>query len=627
MPKRPPPRRLTPPRSPRDRGRPPRRSPRLRRPAPASPTAGAIARSLLRWGQTQLGNVVATPDRRRLLVVWGVLVAAGAFVLANLFYLQVIQARSLRQFASHQQQPPPTSFVPRRSITDRRGTLLAVDRPAFSLYVHPQLFRRPAAEIAEAIAPLLDRPAAEVERRFRESQTGIRLADAISEDDAERLRSLGFDGLELVRYPARLYPQNELAAAVVGYVNFDGQGQAGLEYAQQPQLRRPVEAVGERPGEAGILDRAAPAFVRFDDLQLQLTLDMRLQRSVREALRQQMDRFSARQGTVVVMDGRDGSLLSLVSEPSYDPNRYYETPVERFKNWALSDIYEPGSTFKPINVAIALESGQVRPNDSFYDPGQIFVDGWEIANYNYEATQSGWGQLSVTEILRDSSNVGMVRMMQQLEPAAYYDWLERLQLGEPTEIELPFEAAGQIKTRSQFLGSPVEAATTSFGQGFAITPIQLVQLYGSLANGGYLVSPRVVRGLADATGRLQRELSRPSPQRVFSSETVTSVLAMMEEVVTSGTGRSAQVPGYRIAGKTGTAQKSLGDGGGYSESAVVTSFVAVFPVESPRYVVLVAIDEPDSGTGGEVAAPVAKSAIEQLVMLEGIPPSSARALD
>ncbi|MBP0003872.1 MAG: penicillin-binding protein 2 [Cyanobacteria bacterium SBC] len=565
-------------------------------------------------------TAVASPSNLRLAIVWGTLVAGGLGLIANLFGLQVLRASTLRHLADRQQRTPDVRFVPRRTIVDRNETPLAVDRPAYTLYAHPRLFDVPAAEVADALAPLLNRPAPELEETFAIAPSGIRLADFLPDSTIDRILDLRLDGLEPIRYAARLYPQNELAAEVVGYVNFDGQGQAGVEYSQDDLLRRTAETIGDRVGETGIVDRSVSPFVQLDSNRLQLTLDSRLQRSARQALSQQMAKFDAKQGTVIVMDARDGSLLCLVSEPSYNPNEYYNTPVERFNNWALSDLYEPGSTFKPINVAIAIEAGVVRSTDTFYDPGQIFVDGWEIANYDYELA-GGRGQISVTDILRDSSNVGMVRIMQQMSASDYYDWLERIGLGQPTQIDLPFEVAGQLKSREAFMGSPVEAATTSFGQGFAITPIQLVKLYGSLANNGYLVTPHVVRGSIDPRGNLNPEVARPEPRRVFSEETVNSVLAMMEEVVDAGTGQNAQIFGYRIAGKTGTAQK-VTDSGGYSKSAVVTSFVAVFPVDRPRYVVFVALDEPSSGTGGDVAAPVARSVMEMSIAIEGIPPSS-----
>lgn len=567
----------------------------------------------------ELQAVVAIPSRLRLLVVWAVLAAGGFGLIFNLFTLQVLDGQRFQEQAAAQQQPPPRSLVPRRTIVDATGIPLAIDRPTFRLYAHPQLFTQPPAEIAAELAVLLNRSPAELQQQFNTSATGVPLSNWLPEHIADRIHRLGFDGLELIRYSRRFYPQNEMAAAVVGYMDFDGQGQAGLELAQADVLEPDVVWVGEDPAETGILDRAAPAFARFQNQHLQLTLDHRLQETAEAVLAQAMEESQAKQGTVIVMDAWDGSLLSLVSLPSYNPNEYYDASVDRFRNWPLSDLYEPGSTFKPINVAIALESGAIDPNDTFHDPGQIIVDGWPISNYDY-AYAGGRGELTLTDILRDSSNVGMVRIIERMAARDYYDWLQRVELGEPTHIDLPFETPGYLKTRQEFLGSPVEAATTSFGQGFAITPIQLVRLYGSLANGGYLVTPHVVRGLTDTAGRIQQEPKRPQRVRIFSEDTVQAVVTMMEDAVETGTGQRAKIPGYRIGGKTGTAQKSLEGGSGYSSSAVVASFVAIFPLDNPRYLVFVALDEPVGGSGGQVAAPVSKSVIERMISLYQISP-------
>ncbi|TVR05683.1 MAG: penicillin-binding protein 2 [Phormidium sp. GEM2.Bin31] len=610
---------------------PPRRSRSGRPPARRSPSRSQTYRSQLAaylttleefsgWLVTQFQDVVATPSRLRFVVVWAVLAVAGLGLTLNLFALQVLEGSRLQDQAAAQQQPPSRNLVPRRMIVDARGVPLALDSPTFSLYAHPKLFTASSQEVAAELGVLLEQSPAELQEQFDSYPSGIPLGHWLPQAIAQRISRLRFDGLELTRTSRRVYPQNETAAAVVGYVNFDGIGKAGLEASQNEVLEREVVWVGEDPQQAGILDRAAPAFARLDDQRLQLTLDTRLQKTAEAVLGQAMAEFDAKQGAVIVMDAWDGSVLSLVSLPSYDPNEYYDTPVEHFRNWALHDLYEPGSTFKPINVAIALESGAIQATDTFDDPGSIIVDGWPISNYDY-AYAGGRGELTLTDILRDSSNVGMVRIMDQMQPSDYYDWLQRVELGELTQIDLPSETPGILKSRQEFLASPVEAATTSFGQGFAITPIQLVRLYGSLANGGYLVTPHVAQGLADTAGELQQPFQRPQPVRIFSQDTVRDVVKMMEDAVEEGTGQNARIPGYRIAGKTGTAQKSLGDGGGYSSSAVVASFVAIFPAEAPRYLVFVAVDEPSSGTGGQVAAPVSRAVIERMITLYQIPPS------
>lgn len=550
----------------------------------------------------------------------------GLGLVANLFRLQVVEGPELRQQARQQQMIYLRPFVPRRPIVDRSGNVLAIDQPVFTLYAHPKLFKVTPQEIAAQLSPIVNQSTADIIKQLNTAESGIRVSEALPEDAADRVTALQADGLELIQQQQRFYPQQNLFSDVVGYVNVDRQGQAGVEYSQQSLLERTVKGLQlSRTGDGSIIPNNIPGgFLHTDDLRLQLTLDNSLQRTVRYSLAQQIRRYGAKRGAVIVMDARDGSILSMVTEPSYDPNEYYKFNVELFKNWILTDPYEPGSTFKPINIAIALETGTVQTTDVFSDEGKIQIDSWPIENSDY-STVGGRGALDVTEILQYSSNVGMVHIMQRVRPGLYYNWLERLGLGQTVGIDLPFEVPGQIKTEEQFVGSPVESATTSFGQGFSLTPIQLLQLQGTLANGGKLVTPHVIRGLVNTDGQSYWEPNLPAPRQVFSPQTTQAVISMMENVVTRGTGRTAQIPGYRIAGKTGTAQKASPNGG-YYEHAKITSFVAIFPAEAPRYVVLVVVDEPqgDDAYGGTVAAPIAKSVIESLITIERIPPSQPR---
>jgi cell division protein FtsI (penicillin-binding protein 3) len=569
-------------------------------------------------------------SRRRVVMVWGVLMVGILLLTLNLFRIQVLQASWLQERAKEQQMIYLNPMVPRHPIVDRQGTVLAIDQPVYTLYAHPTLFQKPAHEIAGAVSSVLKQRPEEILYLFQQSESGIRMVDGLTEDVARQVSSLQIDGLELVQEQQRLYPQDDLFADVVGYVNLDRQGQSGVEYSLEEKLRQPIEAMAlSRSGDGTIMPIGLPGdFLQqqADGSRLQLTLDSRLQRATRLALKQQMDRYSAKRGAVIVMDVNDGAVLSMVSEPSYNPNRYYEANLENLRNWILTDLYEPGSTFKPINVAIALQSGAIHAEDTFYDEGAIEVGGWPIQNSDFEAS-GGRGMLNISEILQFSSNIGMVRMMQALQPGVYYGWLSRLQLDKQTEIDLPAEVAGQMKTYQQFINASIEPATTAFGQGFSLTPIKLTQLQSTLANGGKLVTPHVVKGIVNAEGELTWSPTLPAPRQVFSSKVAQTVLEMMEDVVTDGTGKPAQIPGYRIAGKTGTAQKA-DSFGGYSD-ARITSFVGMFPVESPRYVVLAVVDEPqgDDAYGSTVAAPVVKAVMEALIRIEQILPSQPLSAD
>lgn len=661
-------------------------SPKQRRPSRQRSRRGH-RRQLKRWQPTPF----------RAFLVWSLLVFGIGALTARLANLQLQQGTSLTQMARQQQYLPKIQRQARRPVVDRQNNVLAADRMVYTLYAHPLLFQAAKADIARELAAILEKPSDELLTQFNQQETGIQVAVDIPEEMADHVRDLGLDGLELLPKQQRFYPQQELFAPLVGFVNLEGVPQTGIEAAFQEELLVPPEparapkqaaesAETPEPAEAsetaptsasapndsptadsltadspttdsptvdsstaGSTSANSPAAdaiamtssteetaetaetseqpahsEAISPLRLQLTLDSRLQRVAQQELQNTVQKHGAKRGTAMVMDAHTGEILAFAIVPTFDPNRYYEADVSAFKNWAVSDLYEPGSTFKPLNVAIALEVGALRPDDTIYDEGRLIFGPWTIQNADYSSA-GGRGPLSITEVMKYSSNVGMVHIMERVRSATYFDWLQRLGLGRPTGIDVPSEVAGQLKDRDQFVNSAVESATTAFGQGFSLTPIQLLQLQGVLANGGKLVTPHLVKGLVDEQGNLQWQPDRPTPQTLFSEETTQAVLAMMEKVVEEGTGKVARTNGYRIAGKTGTAQKVL-EGGGYG-SGRITSFVGILPVEAPRYVVLAVIDEPqgDNAYGSTVAAPLVKKIIDSLVVIEGIPPANLAA--
>lgn len=564
--------------------------------------------------------------RSRLILVWLILVMASVILIIKLLTLQIGQGPELQARAKEQQAVKARPFVPRRPIVDRNGNVLAIDRPVYTLYAHPILFQKSKEEVAAKLAPVLAgivTPPPDINKlltKLNSAASGIYIATSLPEEIANDINKLRLDGLELIPSQQRLYPQQDVAAEVVGYVDSDRQGQAGIEYSQQNLLERTMPELRFRRTIGGVLvpEQLASGFVALDDLQLQLTIDTRLQRAARSSLKQEIEKFKAKRGAVIVMDARDGSLLALVTEPSYDPNQYYNFDVSLFKNWALTDVYEPGSTLKPFNVAIALEAGGIQPDSTIYDAGRIKIDKWTIENHDYKS-RGPRGNISITKVLQYSSNIGMVRIMQQIKPSKFYESLQKLGLGQPVGMDLPGEVSSQLKSRNEFIYSPIEPATAAFGQGLSITPMHLVKIAGTLANGGKLVTPHVVRGLFNSKGEANWEPHIPVPKQVFSPETAKIVLGMLEKVVEDGTGKLAEVPGYRLAGKTGTSQKAVQ--GGYAKFAVITSFFGIVPLEAPHYVVLAVVDEPRGGYGGTVAAPIVKSVVEALVAIENIPPS------
>lgn len=579
--------------------------------------------------ESQLYHASASVVRSRLLMVWGILILSMLGLFGNLVRLQVFQADTLRQRAAEQHGISLTPFIPRRPIVDRQGNVLAVDQQEYILYAHPMLFKDKTAiyksQIATALAPILDKDAAEIFERLNLRDSGIKLKRGLSEEDARQIRQLQEGGLDLNPYQDRFYPKKTLFSHILGYVNFDQEGLVGVEKSQVDILSRDVpELKLNRTGEGRLLPSGVPTnFNYHEHLRLRLTVDSRLQLRIRNLLQKEISRLSAERGVAIVMEVDTGAIQAMVTEPTYDPNAIHtEDDIPLMVNAAVSHVYEPGSTFKPINVAIALETGRLKPSDIVHDYGKLTFDTWSIENHDFEQ-QGARGDLTVSDVLKYSSNIGMIQIMKKLDPAQYYDWLKNLGIGKPTGVDLPLEGIGLLKSRDRFIASSVESATTSFGQGFSLTPLKLLQLLASLGNDGKLVTPYVVDGLVDHEGRQYWIPERPEPQTVFAEKTTRTVLDMMETVVTEGTGKAAQVPGYRITGKTGTAQKA-GDRGVYEQGTKVTSFVSLFPAEAPKFALLVLIDEPKGKDtyGGTVAAPIAHDIIESIITLENIPPSS-----
>ena len=583
----------------------------------------------------------------RLFIVWGMLVIGTLGLAIRLYYLQIVnpvivyeqapQGKKLTQIALDQQTTKLQFYIPRRQIVDRQQNVLATDRITYTLYVHPHLFTRnslavPAKEIAEELADILGtKTPEELLAIFSKQDWGILLAENLPESAKEKIAALQIDGLDLKQNYTRFYPHKEMAAEVTGYVNRDSSRtpQAGVEYTQNELLKRePISWTMKRSFDnnkpvfyPGDLKKSQQLF-NFDDLRLQLTIDLRLQEIARNALAKQMKEYKAKRGAVIVMDVRDGAIAALVSEPTYDPNVYYKyNDFGLFKNWAVTDLYEPGSTFKPINIALALDAGVISPQDTFNDTGEIQIKDALVRNHDF-ATEGARGKITLTQILQHSSNVGMIRVMRHMNPLDYYRDLQKLGIEDEVEFDIPGYTRGRLKDEVEFTVREIESATAAFGQGFSVTPLKLIQLHAALANKGKLITPHVVRGLSDYKGYLHYS-QPPHSKQIFSPKTATTVLKMMEKVVEDGSGYAAKIPGYRIAGKTGTSQKAINQGG-YDKTAKITSFVGIFPVEAPRYAVLAVVDEPHGKYtfGSTVAAPIVGSVIQGIINIEGIPPDN-----
>ena len=559
-------------------------------------------------------------DKRRLkaVYVFSLLLILGLF--GRIVNLQVINSALLQAKANSMQIQRTNALNERRSIVDRNNRLIAYDKKLFKLWAHPEYFnfpgdntsqRRSIEEVATKLALVLNIKEEIILSKFIDDETGVELFDSLTEEEAQEIGSLYISGLDLEEYSQRIYPQGNIFSNIVGFVNDENYGSSGLELHLDNIIRvfRDSRILNEGADGTPLPDVSGPDDFFKDDRNIVLTIDSRLQKIAFEALSRQVEEWSAEKGFAIVMNVNNGEILSLVSVPSYDPNRFWEYDQNDFKGWYTLDLFEPGSTFKPINLALALEENIIEKDGLVEDIGKIYVGGWMIANWD----ELGNGLINYPEVLQFSSNVGMVKIMSALDPSTYWELLNKLGINEAIQTDIFESTPGYLKPKDIFLNQPIEQAVASFGQGFSISPLKLAQLHAAIANGGNEVIPHI-------TYEFKNEINNIDKERYFSAEVSQTILEWMESVVNEGTGVGAAIEGYRIGGKTGTSQKAIN--GIYTDKKTV-SFVANLPVDNPKYLVLVVIDEPNKpyAYGSTVAVPVAKEIIESLIVLEEIPPS------
>ncbi len=558
-------------------------------------------------------------DQRRFKVLYLFSLLIILCLFGRLVKLQVFNSSDLQRKARLIQSSKTNALKTRRAIVDRNKRLIAYDKPLYKLWAHPKYFNFPGdsinrvrsiEEVTEKLSPILDINSEILLSKFNNKMSGIKLLDKISAEKAEKIKNLQISGLDLFKYSQRYYPQGEIYSNLVGFVNDENIASAGLELHLDNQIKVFNKSNFIKIGGDGtpLPDNSAPGDFISDYKKLGLTIDSKLQKASFNALSKQVSKWKAKKGFAIVMDVNNGRILSLVTVPSYDPNKFWHYDSELFRGWYSQDLFEPGSTFKPINLALALEEKVIQKDGVVEDIGKINVGGWTLSNWD----KKGNGYIDYPKVLQVSSNVGMVKIMQNLDPTIYWDWLKNLGINKNLETDLFESTAGQLKRKDLFVNQSIEPAVTSFGKGFSISPLKLLQLHAALANGGFEVTPHV-------TSTFKERFNENPKKQFFSQEVSKTVLEWMESVVEKGSGSGVKIEGYRIAGKTGTSQKALN--GSYT-SKKVCSFIATLPVNDPKYAVLVVVDEPSKSYayGSTVAVPVAKEIIESLIVIEKIPP-------
>lgn len=574
-----------------------------------------------------------------------VLVAAWTVAIGvRLTALQVEGHADYRARADKQHLDKMNLEPPRGTIYDARGRALAVSVEVDSAFADPRMVSRdgdPRAT-ADALAAALDLNADELYARLSRDRGHVWIERQLDPERAAAVAELNLPGVRLVKEFKRFYPMNEVAAQVLGFAGVDQRGLEGLEHlyddmiagseGSQTVLRDARRGTAASPLLAG--DAARPG------ASLHLTLDAAIQHIAERELAAAVEKHDARGGSVVVLDPDTGAILALASAPLIDANRFPEYPLEERRNRPVMDAYEPGSTFKMVTAAAALTANVLDPSDELdCQMGAITLHGVRIRDHK------SFGTLTFREVIAKSSNVGTIKTGLRVGDRRLYDTIRDFGFGSPTGVDLPAESAGGLAGFAAWERWPLTKAYVSFGQGVAVTPLQLASAFGAVANGGELLRPYVVAAVGEPAeeegdslgndalaadvrfaneGRVNGPNHGPVRAREVVARPITSATArelerMLEGVVEAGTGRRAAVPGYAVAGKTGTAQKA-GDGG-YSARNFVASFAGFVPARRPRLVIAVAVDEPwPDYHGGSVAAPVFSAIAEQSLLYLGVPP-------
>lgn len=561
-----------------------------------------------------------------LLVIW----CCFGLLLVRFAWLQLVDGDELAERAITIAEENRARQSPRGKILDRNGRELAISRMAKSLVINPSKVKPEDREnLVAQLSEILKLKPEEIREDIDTGGVFVYVKRRLEVDEENAIKELKeaneYECLELHDEVKRYYPNDMLAANVLGFIGTDDKGLAGMEqYADELLKGEAQEAdliidMRGRPIFDSIFSAAQQRYKGDNSKNITLTIDSTMQFIVEQSLDKAMADNKPKAVTAVVMDPKTGDVLAMASRPSYNPNKFWQANAEAWRNRAISSVYEPGSTFKAMVAGTALQEGVVAPNMTFYDPGHIDVSEKRIQNWNGES----FGNVTFTDIVKNSINTCFAQIGLWLGGEKLNEYAEKFGFGKATGIELPGEESGILFANPKDMVNS-DVATMAIGQSIAVTPLQLVTAMSAVANDGVLLKPHIIKQITNADGSVYKEYGREEVRRVIDSATDKTLMGLLEQVVATGGGSKASVKGYRIAGKTGTAQKINEHTSGYMEGRYIASFCGFAPVENPEIVVLVVIDDPSAGAfyGGQIAAPVARDIFSQLLRFMHISPSS-----
>jgi cell division protein FtsI/penicillin-binding protein 2 len=559
----------------------------------------------------------------RILALFGLICLCALAIAARLAYWQVGQATPLQQRLTAQLRLDEQVPAKRGSIRDTNGDLLAGNLSVDFVYAVPaQVKRREevAAKLAQALNAAVDDILPDLSDGSRQ-YVRLLAGRKLDPDESERVAALRISGIFLEPATKRVFPEKQLAAHVLGFVDGENNGRYGVE-------QRYTDVIGGQPGHLQAQRDTAGNEIGFSDRKWQpprdghdliLTIDRTIQYVAERELDRAILQHKASGGTVIVMNPRTGEILGMANRPAFDPSRYadFADRLDLFANAAVSRVYEPGSTFKMFTMAAALNERVVAPETTYDDRGYLMLGGFPIRNWDGKAN----GITTMTQLLEKSSNIGASWVAFRTGKERFYRYVAQFGFGQPTGIDLSGEIGGIVKNPNSRDWADVDLATNSFGQAISVTPIQLITAASAIANGGIMMRPYVVKGVGPLDSRTGRPRQQTQPQivrQVVTRETAATLLTMLVSAAENGETRGTLVPGFRVAGKTGTAQIPVA--GGYDPNLTIASFVGAVPANDPQYVILVKIDQPtDEPWGSLIAKPAFAIIAQELTRYKKLP--------
>ncbi len=559
-----------------------------------------------------------------MIVVLVIFFAVALGITGKLGYEQLFNASKLESGALNARLREIDIKANRGTIYDRNGDPLAISIASQSVYINPKLIRKEDQrentekrqdkdEVIQSLASILEIDASEIEEKVEKDVSFAYIKRRITDEQAEALKELKYTGVYFLEESRRSYPKGSLASHIIGFAGIDNQGLNGIELQyDNTLLGTSGKFLMEYDGVGNELPNATEKYVPSEPgCDLYLTIDETIQYVVERELKKVVQEQNAASATALVMDVKTGALLAMGNYPDYDPNDYGAVDSSVWSNFAVNGLYEPGSTFKILTTAMVLEERVTSADENFYCPGYQYIGKMKMNCHK----KIGHGAETFTQGVANSCNPVFVEVSRRLGMNKFYDYLEGFGMTKPTGLDLPGEADSLIVPEKTAV--PYDLAAMSIGQSNAFTPIQMITAISSVANGGKLMKPYIVEKIMDPDGNLVKETKPEVVRQVISEETAREVWTILETVVSSGTGKQGQVEGYKIAGKTGTAEKVAN--GGYSARARVVSFAGFAPADAPQIACLVIVDEPIDAHGGSTAGPVFKNIMEDTLRYLEVP--------